>query len=142
MHGVDKMQMKKILGILLAFCFLMSVTVAAVSAAVNTPVIDKNHGNPINKPVIKSPGNPINKPVIKSPGNPINNQFDKNGYNKYGYNRNGYDKFGYNKNGYDKFGHKKGYHAKGHWMYKKTRHNKDRNHKSYWYTNDKYWQPY
>jgi hypothetical protein len=30
--GVEKMQMKRILGILLALCFLMSVTAAAVSA--------------------------------------------------------------------------------------------------------------
>ena len=111
------MQMKKILGILLAFCFLMSVTVAAVSAAGNVPVINNNHGNSMNKP------------VTTNPGNPMNNQMNKGGYNKNGYNN----------KGFDKFGHKKGYHTKGHWMFKKTRHNKDGHHKSYWYTNDKYW---
>jgi hypothetical protein len=36
------MQIKKILGVLLAFCFLMSVTAAAVSAEPVNPVIKEN----------------------------------------------------------------------------------------------------
>jgi Ni/Co efflux regulator RcnB len=36
------MQMKRILGILLAFCFLMSVTAAAVSAGDNRMINDHN----------------------------------------------------------------------------------------------------
>jgi Ulp1 family protease len=159
------MQIKKILGILLAVCFLMSVTAAAVSAA---PGPDDNKGKPYNnpgKPIINNPGKPVNnqinhvnypgKPVnnqinhVNYPGKPVNNQFNKNGFdnrgynnrgfNKFGYNKNGFDKFGYNKKGFDKFNHKKGYHSKGHWMFKKTKHNKDQKHKSFWYTNDKYW---
>jgi len=64
------MQMKKILGILLAVCFLMSVTVAAVSAGEVKP-IEKNGRDKIG--------------------------FDKNGRDKIGFDKNGRDKIGFDR---------------------------------------------
>lgn len=83
--------MKKTLGILLAVCFLLSVTAAAVSAEKVAPVTPK--------------------PVpTKSDYKPIKN--DDNNKPK---------------------------HTKGHWCIKKTKHDKDKDHKFVWYTNDKVW---
>jgi hypothetical protein len=119
-----RMQMKKILGILLAVCFLMSVTVAAVSAAgSDVPNVAGTHAQGTTTiPNGKQPG-------IKNNGGRPDNNVGQPG------NKGNYGKGNYGKGNY-------GYHTKGHWMYKKTRHNKDRHHKSYWYTNDKYWQWY
>lgn len=103
--------MKKILGILLAFCFVLSVTAAAVSAAPN---------------------------------------YDgKNGYNNHNDSKNKYDNHdGKNKydnhdgkNKYDNHYGKKKYFMKGHWGYKKVKHNKDKKHKSFWFSNLRYWIP-
>jgi hypothetical protein len=44
------MKMNKILGILLAVCFLMSVTVAAVSAAEPKGIVKKDEGPKFNDP--------------------------------------------------------------------------------------------
>ena len=102
--------MKKMLGILLAFCFVMSVTAAAVSAAPNDGKIGYNNHND---------------------GKKIYDNHD--GKNKYD-NHNG-------KNKYDNHYGKKKYQMKGHWGYKKVKHNKDRKHKSFWYSNERYWTP-
>ena len=101
--------MKKILGILLALCFVLSVTVAAVSAA---PSDGKNG---------------------------YNNHDGKNKYDNHD-GKNKYDNH-YGKNKYDNHYGKKKYHMKGHWGYKHIRHNKDRYHKSVWYSNERYWIP-
>ena len=119
--GVDYMQMKKILGILLGVCFLMSVTVAAVSAG---DVYGKDGRDKFG----------FDKFGRDKFG------FDKHGFDKFGYDRKGFDRDGYNRKGFDKFGHKKGKHTKGHWEFKKTRHNKDNHHKFVWYTNDRVWK--
>ena len=84
--------MKKMLGILLAFCFVMSVTAAAVSAAPNDGKIGYNNHND-------------------------------------------------GKNKYDNHYGKKKYQMKGHWGYKKVKHNKDKKHKSFWFSNERYWIP-
>ncbi len=100
------MKMRKILGILLALCFVLSVTVAAVSATQN---------------------------------NVKNNYDGKQKYdakNKYD-SKDKYD----SKNKYDNHNGKKKYFMKGHWGYKKVKHNKDSKHKSLWYTSEKYWIP-
>jgi hypothetical protein len=104
------LKMKKILGILLAVCFLMSVTVAAVSAAPN--YTDKNR---------------------------YDNHDGKNRYDNHD-GKNRYDNHNDKKNYGNHYGQKK-YQMKGHWGYKKVRHNKDRHHKSFWYSNDRYWIP-
>jgi hypothetical protein len=50
--------------------------------------------------------------------------------------------FDNHKNDFNKFDNHKNKHYKpGHWGYKKTRHGKDRYHKSFWYSNDKFWTP-
>jgi hypothetical protein len=92
------MQMKKILGILLALCFLMSVTAAAVSAEPNQKFISSK------------------KTGDKSFGNKDDNKFGNKDDNKFG-----------NKD------------RRGHWMFKKSRHNKDKHHKFVWFTNDRVW---
>jgi hypothetical protein len=104
------LKMKKILGILLAFCFLMSVTVSAVSAASNDGKIVYNNQNDGKK-------------------------IDNNNNGKKIDNNNNGKKIDNNNNG------KKKYFMQGHWGYKKVRHNKDKNHKSFWYSNEKYWIP-
>ena len=104
------LKMKKILGILLAFCFVMSVTAAAVSAA---PFDGKNVYNNHND------------------GKKIYDNHD--GKKKYD-NHN-------DKKKYDNHDGKKKYQMKGHWGYKKVKHNKDKHHKSFWYSNDRYWIP-
>jgi hypothetical protein len=130
-----RMQIKKILGVLLAVCFLMSVTAAAVSAAgSDVPNVARTHtqgtttipnnGQSGNKNNVGKPDNNVVKPGIKNNGGRPDNNVGQPG-----------NKGNYGKGNY-------AYHKKGHWMYKKTRHNKDRHRKSDWYTNDKYWQWY
>jgi opacity protein-like surface antigen len=119
------MQMKKILGVLLAVCFLMSVTAAAVSAVPENRIFDKygfdQHG--------------FNKDNRDKFG------FDKDGHDKNGYDRNGRDKDGYDRNGRDKDGHYKGQkHTKGHWIIHHTKHHHDKNHRFDWFSNDKVWK--
>ncbi|MDR7664507.1 hypothetical protein RG963_01655 [Methanosarcina sp. Z-7115] len=104
------LKMKKILGILLAFCFVMSVTAAAVSAA---PFDSKN---------------------VYNNHNDGNKKYDNHDGNKK------YDNHDGNKK-YDNHYGKKKYQMKGHWGYKKVKHNKDKHHKSFWYSNDRYWIP-
>ncbi|WP_292388597.1 hypothetical protein, partial [Methanosarcina sp. UBA5] len=95
------LKMKKILGILLAFCFVLSVTAAAASAAP-----DNNRYNDKNK------YNDNNKYNDKHKYNDNNKYNDKHKYdNKNKYNDNHYGK--------------KKYQMKGHWGYKKVKHNKD-----------------
>ena len=101
--------MKKILGILLALCFVMSVTAAAVNAS--APGVPNGKNN--------FPGNHINDGKNNFPSNHIND----------------------GKNKYDNHYGKKKYQMKGHWGYKKVKHNKDRNHKFFWYSNERYWIP-
>ena len=88
------LNMKKILGILLAFCFVLSVTAAAASAA------------------------------------PYENHNDKKKYDNHD-----------DKKKYDNHDGQKKHYKQGYWGHKKVRHNPDRHHKSYWYTNDRYWFP-
>ncbi len=91
--GVNKvLKMRKILGILLGVCFLLSVTAAAVSAAPFDGKIGCNNHNDGKK------------------------KFD----NHYG---------------------KKKYFMKGHWGYKRVKHNKDKHHQTFWYRNEGYWVP-
>jgi hypothetical protein len=105
------LKMKRTLGILLALCFVMSVTAAAVSAAPNF-----NNKNGYN-----------------------NHNDGKNIYNNHGGQNNYGNHYGQNNYG-NHYGQNKGKHFKqGYWGYKHTRHNKDRYHKSFWYSNDKYW---
>jgi hypothetical protein len=66
--------MKKILGILLAFCFLMSVTVASVSAADN--VIVKK----VDKTVVKKVDKVVIKKIDKFNKHDDRNKFDKRNY--------------------------------------------------------------
>jgi len=57
----------------------------------------------------------------------------KNNYNG----KNNYD----GKNKYDNHYVKKKYFMQDHRGYKQVRHNKDTHHKSFWYSNDRYWTP-
>jgi uncharacterized protein YxeA len=110
------LKMKKILGIFLAVCFVVSVTAAAVSAA---PIYnDKNNNHDKNN---------------------YDNHNGKNNYDNHN-GKNNYDNH-YGKNNYDNHYGKKKYFMQGHWGYQKVRHNKDKHHKSFWYTNDRYWIP-
>lgn len=102
--------MRKILGILLALCFVLSVTVAAVSAAPDS--------------------------YKSGDRNKYNDDHKYDGKNKYNDNHK-YD----NKNKYDNHYSKKKYFMKGHWGYKKVKHNKDKKHKSFWFSNERYWIP-
>ncbi len=105
--------MKKILGILLAVCFVLSVTAAAVSAA---------------------PGDGYRKYNNDRDGK---NRFD-NGHDG----RNKYDNHDNKKNYGNHYGQKKHKHFRpGHWGYKQARHNPDRYHKNYWFTNYRCWFP-
>jgi hypothetical protein len=125
--GINKvLKMRKILGILLAFCFVMSVTVAAVSAAPNDGKNNYNNNN--GKKIDNNNGK-----------NNYNNNNGKNNYN----NNNGKNNYNNNngKNNYNNNNGKKKYFMQGKWGYKKVKHNKDKNHKSFWYTNEKYWIP-
>jgi Spy/CpxP family protein refolding chaperone len=79
------LKMKKTLGILLAVCFVLSVTAAAVSAA------------------------------------------------PYGYKYDGKNRF----DNHDDKKHK--YFNLGHWGHKKVKHYKDRFHKYFWYSYERYW---
>ncbi len=114
------LKMKQILGILLAFCFVMSVTAAAVSAAPNDGRNGYNNHNDDKKI--------------------YDNHDGKNVYNNHNDGKNKYDNNKGKKNYGNHYGQKK-YQMKGHWGYKKVRHNKDRYHKSFWYSNDRYWIP-
>jgi len=109
------MKVKKILGILLALCFVLSVTAAAVSAA---PVNDKYDGKQKYDSKQKYDGK--QKYDAKNKYDSKNNYNDKKYDNNYG---------------------KKKYFMQGHWGHKKVKHNKDKKHKSFWYTFDKYWIP-
>ncbi len=109
--------MKKILGILLALCFVMSVTAAAASAAPNDGKNGYNHNDGKNN----------------NNGNHNVNNGNHNGNDNHNGNGNQYN------NG-NHYGQKK-YYKQGYWGHKKVRHNPDRNHKSYWYSNDRYWFP-
>jgi hypothetical protein len=111
------MQMKRILGILLALCFLMSVTVAAVSAE------PMNRDDNKDKKMDKDD----NKDKRMDKDDNKDKRMDKDD-NK--------DKR-MDKDDNKKFDMK---HTKGHWMFKKTRHDKDKNHRFIWFTNDRYWQ--
>jgi Ni/Co efflux regulator RcnB len=102
------LKMKKILGILLALCFVLSVTAAAASAA------------PYGK----------NGPKYNDGKKNYDNHDGKKNYD----NHDGKKNYG---NHYGKTKHYK----KGYWGHKKVRHNPDRHHKSYWYTNERYWFP-
>lgn len=104
--------MKKILGILLALCFVVSVTAAAASAAPN----DGRNG----------------------PNGPKNNDDKRISDNHDG--KKNYDNHDGKKNYGNHYGQKKFY-KKGYWGYKKVRHHPDRHHKFYWYTNDRCWFP-
>jgi hypothetical protein len=105
------LKMKKTLGILLAVCFVLSVTAAAVSAA---PNLDGKKGyNSYN-----------------DGKNKYNNHDGKNKYDNHD-----------GKNKYDNHYGKKKHFMQGHWGYKKVKHNKDRYHKLLWYTNERYWIP-
>jgi len=123
------LKMKKILGILLAFCFIMSVTAAAVSAS--------------------APGVPNGKNKYDNHINDGKNKYDNHindGKNKYDNHINdGKNKYDNHINdGKNKYGNhygKKKYQMKGHWGYKQVKHNKDKNHKSFWYSNERYWIP-
>ncbi len=106
------MKMKKILGILLALCFVLSVTAAAVSAA-------PQYGN-------KDKYGDKDKYGGKD-------KYD--GKDKYN------DKNKYNDKKYDNHYGKKKHFMKGHWGYKKVKHNKDKKHKSFWFSNERYWIP-
>jgi Ni/Co efflux regulator RcnB len=108
------LKMKKILGILLALCFVMSVTAAAASAAPN----DGRNNND-------------------------NHNGNNNGHNVNNGNHNGNDNHNGNGNHYNNGNHygKTKHYKQGYWGHKKVRHNPDRHHKSYWYTNDRYWFP-
>ena len=89
------LKMKKTLGILLAVCFVLSVTAAAVSAA-------------------------------------------PYGYNKY----DGKHKFDNHdsKKWFDHYDSKKHKHFNpGHWGHKKVKHYKDKFHRYFWYSYEKYW---
>ena len=101
---------------MLGVCFLLSVTASAVSAAPFSNAGFNNH----------------------------NVGFDnhKNDFNKFNNHRNDFNKINNHRNDFNKFDNHKNKHYKpGHWGYKKTRHGKDRYHKSFWYSNDKFWTP-
>jgi hypothetical protein len=129
------MQMKRTIAVLLAVCFLMSVTVAAVSAGApdnwNGPrgnsTVDNNKGDNNKgdnnkgdsgnqvKPTDNNKGDSGNqvKPTDNNKGDKQNGR-DKNGYDKNGRDKNGYDRNGRDKNGYDKNGRdKNGYDRNG-----------------------------
>jgi len=62
-------QMKKALAILLAVCFMVTVTAGAVSAHADDNghyVVHEDHHKQVHKPVIKSIHKQVHKPVIKT----------------------------------------------------------------------------
>jgi hypothetical protein len=152
------MQMKKILGILLVVCFLMSVTAAAVCADAN-PV---NNYKPVNDPVnnykpVNSPVNnykPVNDPVNNY--KPVNNHVDNynpgnNHVDNYNPGNNHVDNYNPGNNHVNNYrpgekpffkqtAHKK-MHKAGYWGYQPFWHNKDKNHKIRWFTKERHYFP-
>jgi hypothetical protein len=109
------LNIKKILGILLAVCFVLSVTAAAVSAA------------PRDGP----------RDGIQKYNNDGKNRFD-NGHNG----KNKYDNHDNKKNYGNQYGQKKYKHFKpGYWGYKNVRHHPDRYHKYFWFVRERCWFP-
>jgi hypothetical protein len=104
--------MKKILGILLGVCFLMSVTAATVCADANS--VNNYKPGPVNN---YKPG-PVNN---YKPG-PVNNY--KPGKKPF----------------FKQTTHKK-MHKAGYWGYETFWHNKDKNHKSRWFTKERHYFP-
>ena len=102
-----RMQIKKILGVLLAVCFLMSVTAAAVSAAgSDVPNVARTHtqgtmtipnnGQSGNKNNVGKPDNNVGKPGIKNNGGRPDNNVGQPG-NKGNYGKGNYGKGNYGK---------------------------------------------
>jgi len=67
-------QIKKVLAILLAVCFMATVTAGAVSAHADTNgnhVVHEDHNKQISKKVIKPVQKPVTKKVVKSVKKPV-----------------------------------------------------------------------
>src|SRR5665647_3000220 len=153
-----KIQIKRTIAILLAVCFLVSLTIAAVSASPNFVDRDKQIKEERGKNGYDKNGHDKDgrdKDGYERDGHDKDGYnrdgYDKDGYNrdgydKDGYNRDGYDKDGYNRDGCDKDGHKRVFEQKrfekGHLEFKKVRNDGFRNQKKYsWYTVQKIWIP-
>jgi hypothetical protein len=146
------MQMKKILGILLGVCFLMSVTAAAVCADVN-PVNNKPGTNSVNNvpgtnPVNNIPGNnpvnnkPGNNPVNNKPGNnPVNNKLGNNPVNNYKPGNSPVNNYKPGEKPFFKQTTHKKMHKAGYWGYITVWHKKDKKHNNRWFTKERHYFP-